>query len=168
MTDFAYTLYDTAEFDDAADVEHTLFQVGQGADATHNKGFTNARGGGSMPGEERFEVKSIDVWLDADAIAADRENMWLASYLEFEVSDKTVLIAPLSQFAKNNSFGGFVGQAAAADEALIGRTGNGYHLEIPIILEGGNSFRVVVFQGTALATDPTNVKVALNGVLSRP
>ena len=167
MADYSYCLYDTAVFGVAASVESSLFQVAQGGDSTHTKSFTNSRGAGQMPQNEAFEIDHIGVSVDMNLPTADYIAVWLNSYLEIRVNDETLFIAPLRLLANANSFGGHYTEAVASAEALIGLMGDGYKLAIPINIPGGTAFRVNVFQGTALATASTLIKVTLNGTLSR-
>ncbi len=168
MADYTATLYDTAVFGTTAGAEHTLFQVAQGGDSTHVEAFTNMRGAGSLPNDEDFRVDEIAVFPDVNASAADLQNMTIGSFLEVRVSDKTVLKAPLAMFMKHAAYGGLYTQATAANEALIGLLGDGYKLPIPIAIPGGTSFRVRIYQGTAMSAASQNLKVALNGVLTMP
>lgn len=167
MVDYSYCLYDTGVFGVAASVETSLFQVSQGGDATHTKSFTNSRGAGQMPQNEEFEIDHIGVAVDMNLPTADYIAVWLNSYLEIRVNDETLFIAPLRALAQANAYGGHYTEAAASNEALIGLAGDGYTLKIPILIPGGTAFRVNIFQGTALATANTLVKVMLNGTLSR-
>jgi len=165
-TDLSWTLFDTALFGVAVGIRN-LFQIGEGGDSTHTKAYTNMRGAGSLPVEERLLIKNIGVMLDGDVDEADRESVFLHSYLELRISDETKLMAPLRMFASHSAFGGAYSQAAAADDALIGPLGNGYPLDIPILIPNGNSFKVEVYQGTVLVGADTWVKVLLNGTLTR-
>jgi len=159
-------MYDTAVFGAVADTLHTLFQIVQGQDATHNKGFTNTRGAGQFPSEEMFTIESIGIYPDADFILADLESMWRASYLELTVTNTTMLLSPLSVFAKYGGWGGHYTQASAADAAAIGKLGLGRKLPIPIEVKGGTQFKVEIFQSIATAAS-MNVKCVLNGILER-
>ncbi len=161
-----YDLYDTAIFGASANKLHTLFQIIQGQDTTHVKGFTNTRGAGQFPSEEDFQIDSIGVYPDGDFILADLESMWRGSYLELTVTNTTMLLSPLSVFAKYAGWGGHYSQTAAADGAAIGKLGMGRKLDIPIEVDGGTQFKVEVFQAVATAAS-MNVKVVLNGILNR-
>jgi hypothetical protein len=68
---------------------------------------------------------------------------------------------------KYADYGGHFTQATASSRALIGPVGNGYVLDIPIIIPGGTKFVVRILQKTALSA-PVKMKVVLNGILSRP
>jgi len=167
MTDFNWGLYDTADFDDGGDVIHTLFQTAQGGDDTRTKQYTNMRGAGSLPTDESLLVRRISIIPDADLPTADVQGMFLHSYLEMRISDETVLFAPLRQFADHGGYGGLYSQAAAADEALIGPLGDGYVLDLPLLIPTGATFRVEIYQGTALVGATNWVKCVLNGILTR-
>jgi len=167
MGDFNWGLFDTAIFDDSGSIIHTLFQVAQGGDTVHTKAYTNMRGAGSLPTDESLLVRKISVIPDANLPPADVQGMFLHSYLEMRISDETVLFAPLRQFADEAGYGGVYTQAAAADEALIGPLGDGYPLELPLLIPTGATFRVEIYQGTALAGASNWVKCVLGGILSR-
>lgn len=167
MANLSYPLYDTAFFGNAAGVERTLFQEAQGATANATKANTNSRGAGQLPTNEKFIIKSVHVFPDADLTLADIDDMFEQSYLEIRLNDETMLIAPLRMFASHSSYGGHFGQAAAAAAELIGLQGDGFMLDNPIEINGGNAFRVIVFQGTALSAASLRVKVVLNGTLQR-
>lgn len=167
MVKITYPLYDTAVFGTTASVENVLFQVAQGATAAATKSFTNSRGAGQLPNNESFECNEIHAMHDANVALADSLNVWILSYLEFRVNDETLLLAPLRMFASKNSFGGHYSEVTPTAEAAIGLVGSGFMLPTPIIIPGGVSFRVSVFQGTALATANQAVRVVLNGTLTR-
>lgn len=167
MPNYRYVLYDTAVFGAAANVESALFQVAQGADATHTKAFTNSRGAGVLPNEETFVCDWIGAYLDEIPLLADTLNWLMDSYLEFRVSDDTKLLLPLRMVAAKNAFGGTFQLAAAAAQTYHGIANDGYKLSIPIVIPGGTNFRVSIFQGTATAASQ-NIRVLLDGILTRP
>ncbi|KKN10111.1 hypothetical protein LCGC14_1039940 [marine sediment metagenome] len=166
MARLTYDIYDTAIFGAVANTLHTLFQIVQGQDAVHNRGFTNTRGAGQFPAEETFTIESIGVYPDADFIPADLESMWRGSYLELTVTNTTMLLSPLTVFAKYAAWGGHFTQATAADAAAIGKLGLGRKLPMPIEVPGGTQFKIEVFQAEATAA-AMNVKCVLNGILER-
>lgn len=165
MPDYSFVLYDTAPFGASAGTEHVLFQVSQGSDSTHTEAYTNSRGAGQLPTEEKMLVERIHVIVDHNTAIADVPKIFNASFLEIRVSDKTIFKAPLAMLSSFNAYGGHYSQAAAADEAVIGLIGVGYELKIPILIPGGVSFRIRVYQGTAV-TAASNLKVALEGTLT--
>lgn len=167
MPDYTYTLYDTAVLSNAV-TDQVLFQVSQGADATHTESFTNSRGAGQLPTGESFEVKKISATVDGNWVVADQINWILNSFCEIRVSDLTVFKCPLAYLVDGASFGGLYTQASAAEESAIGYQGDGYELEIPIEIQGGVQFRVRIYGGTALSTTGRNVKITLHGTLSLP
>jgi len=168
MADYDYVLFDTAVFGVAANTEHTLFQVPQGGDATHTEAFTNMRGAGALPAEEAFRIEEIHVMVDVNGAVADLQDMWVGNFLEIRIADRTLLKIPLVMAASHNEFGGMYTQETAADEALIGRKGDGFKLKVPLQLPGGTSFRVRIQQVTAMSAASQNVKVALRGTLTMP
>lgn len=165
MPDFSFVLYDTAPFGATAGTDHVLFQVSQGADSTHTEAYTNSRGAGQLPTEEKFLLKRLHAIIDHNTALADIPKIFNASYFELRVSDKIVFKCPLAMLSSKNSYGGHYTQAAAADEAVIGLDGEGYELEIPIEIQGGVSFRPKVYQGTAV-TASSNIKIVLEGTLT--
>ena len=168
MAKYAYSLYDTAVFGTSLGGEQALFQVAQGADATHTKAFTNMRGAGSLPPNESFEIRNIMCFLDEPiTVAADAQNVWQDSYIEVRVNDESLLFLPLRVTAGFNGFGGHFTQASAANAAPIGLIGNGYDIDPTILIPGGTAFRVNVNQGTVLSAASQNLRVLLNGILDR-
>lgn len=167
MAVYRYGLYDTAIFGAVAGVEHTLFQVAQGADAAHIKSFTNSRGAGVLPNEESFSIDWIGAYLDEIPLLADTANWMMDSYFEFRVSDDTKLLLPLRMIAAKNAWGGSFELAAAAAQSYHGIANDGYNLSIPIVIPGGTGFRATLFQGVATAATQ-NVRLILNGLLTRP
>lgn len=162
-----YDLYDTAFFGTAASTLFTLFQASQGSGATLTKSVTNSRGAGQLPQNESFSADWLGVFLDEIPVVGDIQKVWVDSYCEIRVNDETVLLTPLRRLAALNSFGGHFGQAAAADLAAIGLAGMGLPLDKPIEIPGGTSFRVDIFQGTALASATQSVRFVMSGVLER-
>lgn len=168
MPSLSYVLYDTAQFGTSGNVDHQLFQVPQGGDATHDESFTNARGGGTLPNDESFEVNRIGIVTDYEVVEADLPALYIDSFVEVRVGDRTVLKAPLALFAMRSAYGGHFAQAAAANQSLIGLVGDGFKLDTPINLPGGQSFKVKVHQGTAVAAADSSIKVCLFGTLTMP
>lgn len=162
-----YDLYDTAFFGTTLATLYTLFQASQGSSSTLTKAVTNSRGAGQLPQNESFEVDWIGVFLDEIPVVGDAQKVWVDSYSEIRVNDETVLLTPLRRLAALNSFGGHFGQASAADLAAIGLNGLGFPLDIPIVIPGGTSFRVDIFQGTALASTTQSVRFVMSGILNR-
>lgn len=167
MPDISFVLFDTAVFGVAAS-DQSLFQVSMQGDATHTENFTNSRGAGSLPQNEKFTLKEIGVFPETDLLIADIEAMQRGSFIEVIISDVHYMKIPLQLCMKASGYGGHFGQAAAADAALIGVMNDGYKLEIPIEIPGGTQFRIRVVQGTALGVASKNVKVCLIGILSIP
>lgn len=167
MPDYYTTLYDTAVFGVAVG-ESTLFQVVQGGDSTHVETFTNSLGSGQIPQDYQFTIQRIHAIVDVNAVAADIQNLPLKSFVEIRLKDTTVFKAPLQLLMSKSAYGGYFAQASAADEAIIGLSGDGFNLPIPIVVDGGVSFKVRVYQGTALANASQYLKIVLEGVLSVP
>lgn len=165
MPDYRYDIYDTAVFGAAAATTFDLFQVPQGADATHTESFTNARGSGQFPVKENFLIDWIGVIYDYNTVLADIPKIQVGSFLKVIVNNFEILKAPLARFIANSAYGGHYSQAAAADEAVIGLIGNGYFLDIPILIPGGTQFKVQLFQNLAI-TAASNMKTVLCGKLS--
>lgn len=167
MPDYRYDLYDTYVFGAAAS-QGRLFQVAEGGDATHVTAFTNSRGAGVIPQNEKFMVDWIGAIENYIPLIANRANITVASWVELIVSNNSVLKVPLIRLWANNMYGGHFTQAAAADLAIIGRMGQGYDLsDKPITIEGGTQFTLIVNQGTAVAA-ASNVLFVMSGVLTRP
>lgn len=161
--DLHYILYDTAAFSTVANTEFQLFKTAQGADATHSEAFTNMRASGILPNEEKMIIQKIHLIPDFNTVTADMHKLFLSTFIEIKVSDKTMLKAPAALFVSQAAYGGFYTQAAAANEYLVGLLGDGFDLKKEIPLPGGVSFYVRVVQGTALSTT-CNLKVALEGI----
>lgn len=166
MPDFSYGLYDTIPLGTAADTTHTLFQVAQGADATHTKQFTNMRAAGQIPQNERLLIRRIYTTMWGTVVEADIPLLYDGNYLEFKISDELILQVPLVMTAYNNAYSGVITQGTAADGVNIGRMGLGYMFEPNVMLQGGDSFRVDVFQDNALSA-AENMWLILEGVLTR-
>lgn len=166
---YRYTLYDSMVFGVAVQQEQALFQVPQGGDTTHTKSFTNMRGAGALPNQEKFVIDRIGVYMDfLNLVPADLENVWLSNYLELRVADNSVLLIPLRAAAQYNEFNGFYSQGAAANGTLGGLQGDGYVLDIPVEVPGGTALRVNLPQVTALTVAAVPVRVLLHGILDRP
>jgi hypothetical protein len=165
----AYPLFDTLVMGTAVQVEQALFQVQQGADATHNKSFTNMRGAGSLSNNESFICTKIGVFADFNfTVESDVENIWIGNYLELRVNDQTMIIAPLRLFAQSNGYAGHFTQTAAANDVMGGLQNDGYELVNPIAIPTGTAFRVNVPQVTVLSVASIPLRVVLHGILDRP
>ncbi|SRR5258708_6033622 len=168
MPEVKYTLYDTAVFGVTANTEFLLFQVRQGADATHTENFTNSRGPGVMPQSEKFVIQQIDIFPDFKVLEANSMTWFLASVFEIKLADKSLLKVPMAMCLGENNWTGSDASTAAADQAHVGLMNGGYPLaDKPIELAAGEVFVVRVLQGTAAAAS-SNVKVALTGLLTFP
>lgn len=165
--DLDFTLYDTAVFGATANAESVLFQLAQGADATHTEAFTNSRGAGQLPQTEQFTCRWIGVRPVHALVEADIEPIWRGSFLEVRIADQTVLKAPLALFAAYAAFGGHFTQAAGANRVMAGLAGTGMELAHDIVIPGGTAYRVRVVQGPAV-TAGSNMVVMLRGTLAIP
>lgn len=168
MPDRTWPLYDTAVFGTTAATLHSLFQVRENADATHITGFTNMRGNGQMPSNESYMIRGVRVFPDVLLDPQDVELVWRASYLRIRVADREMFVAPLIMCAGNAAFGGVLAQGTVTDEALIGPHGDGFMIDEPIAIVPGGNLMVEVFQATALNNAAQNIKVVLDGILTRP
>ncbi len=167
MAEYRYDIYDTYVFGAAAS-QGRLFQVAEGGDATHTTAFTNSRGAGVIPQNEKFVVDWIGAIEDYTPLIANRYNIFTGSWIELIVSNNSRLKIRLQRAWSNNMYGGHFAQAVAADLAIIGREGHGYSLaDHPITIDGGTQYTVVVNQGTAVAAS-SNVLIVMSGVLTRP
>lgn len=166
MAQVPFVLYDTAPFGTSAGVTHTLFQVAQGADATHTRQFTNMRASGQLPQNESMVIRSIHAILWDEIAEADVPAIWDGSYMELTISDENIFRIPLKFFASHNGFSGVLNQAAAANRSLVGLNGMGFSLMPEIKLIGGNAFRVDVYQQELLSA-AENMWICLEGVLDR-
>lgn len=163
MATMKYSFYDTATFTNSAKVEHQLFQNRQGIDSTNDKYKTNSRGNGEFPSNESFKAERLLFFPDSDVPLADLEDSLLNSYVQIEYQDRTVFQATLRECVALSSWGGHYSQASAADDALIGIQNDGYELSIPLMFEGGNGFRVIIGQGTALSGTSFTFKFVMVG-----
>lgn len=167
MADLDYVLYDTAVFTNAAN-DLLLFQVAQGADATHTEQFTNAFFAGSLPSNVSFDIERIVVFPDYAVPDADVSKIWTASFMELKINDMTWLKLPLALCAGSAAYGGSDTTTAAANAQHVGLLGNGYVLTNKIVIPDGTPFKVRVVQTVALAAASSNIKVCLDGMLHRP
>jgi len=161
------TLYDTWQPGTTANAEATLFQTPQGGDATHNEQFTNMRGAGQLPSEEKFTLRNIKLIIDEQIAEADFDTRLYTSFIELRVKDKTLLKAPSAMFFAHSAYGGHFTQATAALTQAIGPAGNGFELRIPITIDGGVRFLVRCVQGAAFAS-AIDHKIVLEGELDIP
>ena len=166
MPTLHYPLYDTVPLGTVADKTHTLFQVGRGQDATHTKQYTNMRGSGALPQNEGFVLRSIYATVWDIALLADLEELWDGNYVEVYVSDELMLQVPLVMCAWRNGYQGVVELAAVADHTFVGRNGDGFKLDPNIEIDGGDQFRVEVFQDNAVSV-ALNMWIILDGLLTR-
>lgn len=167
--DLSYILYDTAVFGTTALAESLLFQVQQGADGTHTESFTNSRMAGQLASGEKFLIKKVSAMIDFEQVAeSDVSKVWNGSYVQIRLADQIVFWSPMVYLADASAFGGHFTEATAALKLAVGLMGDGYDLEVPILVTGGTNFKVRVVQGTALSAGSKNVKIALHGILTLP
>jgi len=165
MADFHTTLFDTWQPGTTALAEAALFQVPQGGDATHTSNFTNSRGAGQLPAEESFLVKRIGLQLDEMPLYADLSKVLFGGVVEIRIGDKVVFSAPARRLVQASGFLGNTVTASAAAVDAMGFSGDGFTLEVPIVLAGGKRFVVNCKQGVALST-AIDLKVVLEGILT--
>ncbi len=167
MADFHTTLFDTWQPGTTANAESILFQTPRGGDATHNERFTNARGAGQLPAEEAFEIQNIGVEQDENVTDADMDTYLYGALLEIRLKDKVVFSAPPMRLMTHSAKSGVIAQATAADLEFVGPIGDGFQLNIPIVIPGGTRFDVRCVSGAAFAA-AIDFKVILEGVLTTP
>lgn len=163
MADLRYFLYDTVTYGATANAESILFQVASGGDATHNEQFTNMRGAGSLPQQEKFEVDWIGMVVDSVFAKADLVQVLDSSIFEIRVADFSVIKAPAALFIAQSAYGGAPLQATIVDTPTIALLGDGYELDKHIEINGGTPFKVRILQGPAV-TAGTKFKVILGGI----
>lgn len=167
MPDMSYSMYDTAEFDNAADVDFELFQSRQGSTSARTKNVTNSRGDGSLPANEGFRIDKIIIMIEPDVIRTEAELAWRDSYIEILINERSVFLVPLAMCAGHMQWQGEFHEAIATLVDSIGLVGDGYALELPLSIPGGTSFRVTLHQAIATA-GAASVKCILKGMLSVP
>jgi hypothetical protein len=166
--DLSYVMFDTAAFSTVAGAEFLLFQVTQGADATHTEGFTNTRGSGAFPGEEQFVIEKLSVYPDYAVPKADVALWFRNSFLEVKVNDKSLFKTPLSVLVDASAYGGSDTTTAGANGNAVGLLGDGYELKRPITVPGQTRWVIRVIQGTAVTAGSSFIKILLHGTLSIP
>lgn len=165
--DIHTTLYDTWQPGTTASAEAMLFQVPQGGDSTHTESFTNCRGAGVLPTGEKFLVKKVKLIIDEMIAEADFDTRLYGGFIEVRIKDKTVLKAPAQMFFAHSAYGGNNLQATAALIQSIGPLGDGFILDLPLTIAGGERFQVRCVQGAVFAS-AIDHKVVLEGILSLP
>lgn len=165
MADYDWLLYDSAPFGDAVGYME-LFQAAQGSTSTLTLGLTNMRGAGALPQNEQFTIEEIHLVPDHLLDQAESTNWMLLGYMEIVLNNKTVFQAPLAMLVSHAGFVGEFHEDTNTDLAMIGRAGMGYKLTIPIVVPGGTSFKVIIYQGTVVTADNTYVKCVLRGKLT--
>jgi len=164
--DLSYTLFDTQATGTAA-FDAVLFQVAQGADATHTEDFTNMRGAGSLPSSEKFVCEHVGVAFSPAVAAADIAAIAVASLLQLRLYDQVVLYIPLVFAFYKSGYSGFNNLAAGAGLQATGIYEQGYKLDKPIEIPGGAKFAARVKTTVATAAS-TKLLVSLTGTLSLP
>ena len=160
----SYVFYDEATFTTSAG-ELQLFATPLGASG-RTRYITNSPNNSSMKNNESFTIERIRVWLDSIEIVADLEKLLPQSYLRVLVKDKEVLILPLALCAGGGAWQGEFHEATNTLGRLINFAGDGFKLDIPIVIPKGEKFELYIGQGTALA-NAAQIKVALLGRLTR-
>lgn len=166
MAKYSTTLFATAIFDTSGNTTHKLFGAAYGTGTGYEAYRTNMRGAGSLPSEENFLVKKISAFVDNITPVADVDNIWYHSYATLFVRDNQVFQAPLSMLIDMAGYSGEFHEASNTALSLIQRLGNGFTLDMPIEIGNGESFRLDIYQGTALSAT-LDVVLALSGTLDR-
>lgn len=168
MPDIDWVWYDTAVFGATAGAVFEMFQVQLGADATHNEQFTNLPLPGQIPQNEKFAIEKISFEVDFVPTAlADIRDWPIKSVYEIRRNDTVVYKSPLPEAVDNSSFMGVAAIAAAASQVGGGSMNDGHTFKRPILLNGGDFFKVRVVQGIAI-TAASNIKCLLHGTRTIP
>lgn len=166
MPDLDWCWYDTCVMGAVAGAAFELFQVQLGADGTHNEQYTNLPLPGQIPQNEKFSLERIVFMTDFVATAlADLRDWVIKSIYELKVNDTLVWKAPLGGAAGYGDFQGLAAIAAAASQVAGGRQSDGQVFKRPVLLKGGDFFKVRVVQGIAI-TAASNIKCMLYGTRS--
>lgn len=159
-----YPFYDTAILGTSAQVV-TMFTSPEGYDSTHQAEDTNMRLGGQFAGKQKFTLERIIGFPDIELAEADVQAIWKENYIKVIVENKNVLQVPLRLTAAHSSFGGHFTQGTAANRVDIGLNGVGFELRIPIVIMGGQQFKVELHQITVLSQATQLFKLVLDGLL---
>ena len=164
--DLSYVLFDTQPTGTAV-FDALLFQTAQGGDVTHTEDFTNMRGAGSLPSEEKFMLERIGISNDPAQGAADFSKLLVASLLQIRVNNQIVFWSPLPALLVASKWTGYSNLTAAAGLSVTGSLQDGYTLDKPIQIDGGRKFdiRIKTTQATAVST---KLVIHLFGTLSLP
>lgn len=165
MPEKHYPFYDTALFGTAPEV-HTLFIEAEGSSAAKNSQFTNMRIGGQFAQDSDFLIEKLCVFVDDQLAEADIPLLYQECFIKIIIKNNNVLQIPLRFCADADSYSGVLNQAAASDFGLIGVQNKGFHLRKPIMVAGGEQFKVEVHQTVALNNADQAVKFMLDGMLN--
>lgn len=164
MPDLDWTWYDTIVLGATAGAEFEAFQVQLGADTTHNIQFTNLPVPGQIPQNETFLLKSIRFIYDfVSALINDTTDWFTFSVYEIRLQDTVKYQGPVAEAVAHSGYGGAYTLAAAANKNAIGLLGNGKMFEKPLLLNGGDFFKVRYKQGVAISAS-SEIKVCLSGI----
>jgi hypothetical protein len=164
MADRKYILFDS--IDTGTSVFDTLlFQVASGADAVHSETYTNMRGAGSLPGAEKFTLNKISVIVPPSLTPNDTAALFKDSILQFRLLNQVLLWIPLIVAVDYSLHNGFFTLATAANNQVYGNLGEGYTVDPPIDIAGGEKFDVRVKTGNATSFTYRLV-IALVGILT--
>jgi len=164
MADRKYVLFDSIDTGTAA-FDTLLFQVASGADATHTETYTNMRGAGSLPGAEKFTLNKISVIVPPSLTPADTAVLFKDSILQFRLLNQVLLWIPLIVAVDYSFHNGFYTLATAANNQVYGNLGEGYTVDPPVDIAGGEKFDVRV--KTTTGTSATyRLVIALVGILT--
>lgn len=163
MPDMDWVWYDTCVMGATAGAAFELFQVQLGADATHNEQFTNLPLPGQIPQNEKFSIEEVIFQQDfVQVLVPDGRDWPIKSIFEIKQNDTLVWKSPLGIAVGYSAYGGDIDLAAAAGLTAIGLIGDGLQFKRPIVLNGGDFFKVRVVQGIAI-TASSNIKCYLRG-----
>ena len=166
MLDSTWTIWDTALLQTTVNSQ-TLFQVARSGDAVHTPDFTNMRAAGQFPTQESFLIERVGLMLDENINVDEVQDWAYKSHLEIFYNNVSLAQFTAGECVYNNDYGGHFTFAAAGDEALIGRSGKGRELAIPLMIDGGIPFSVVFNQASTVTTANSELKCMLFGTLTR-
>ena len=158
-TDFVY--YDTADVATTGNTDINFFSRSEGA---NGRAITNLETANEIPVGQTFTLNEIHIFTTGDIVGDDVYEIMEEAILEILISGNRKFIAPALLCATSSHYYLAVQDKTDATQLAFGTpTGGPYKFDKPMVIKGGENFRVIFRTGTTAPADGAEVVIALRG-----
>src|SRR3990167_10472451 len=158
-TDYVY--YDTADVGTTANTDINFFSRSEGGSG---RAITNLETANEIPVGQVFTLNEIHIFTTGDVAGDDVYEIMEEGIFEILISGNRKFISPALLCATSSHYYIAVQDKTDATQLAFGTpTGGPYKFEKPLVIKGGENFRVIFTTGTTTPGDGAEVVIALRG-----